>query len=90
MAGICARRRWSPTDFSGGLSRTSDTPALGGDRRCVGRCVAHGGKPLPYLRKHGFDGDIYVVNPRYPSIDGVRYASIGSFPEVPGRGPGAA
>jgi acetate---CoA ligase (ADP-forming) len=30
-----------------------------------------GGRPLAALRRHGFDGDLWVVNPRYDDIDGV-------------------
>src|ERR1700754_4216264 len=42
------------------------------------------GKPLPYVRKRGFDGEIMVVNPRYPSIDGVTaYPSVSALPSVP-------
>ena len=42
------------------------------------------GKPLPYLRKHGYTGEIMVVNPRYPSIDGVACSpSVGALPTVP-------
>ena len=35
------------------------------------------GRPLSYLRKHGYAGQVYVVNPRYTDIDGVAcYPSI--------------
>lgn len=45
------------------------------------------GRPVAYLRKHGFSGDIYPVNPRVQSIDGLRcYPDIASLPQVPDVG----
>lgn len=45
------------------------------------------GRPVAYLRKHGFSGDIYPVNPRADSIDGLRcYPGIASLPSVPDVG----
>ncbi|NOV24003.1 CoA-binding protein [Cupriavidus necator] len=45
------------------------------------------GRPVSYLRKHGFSGAIYPVNPRVESIDGLRcYPDIASLPEVPDVG----
>jgi len=45
------------------------------------------GRPVSYLRKHGFSGDIYPVNPRVESIDGLRcYPDIQSLPQVPDVG----
>ncbi len=42
------------------------------------------GRPVAYLRKHGFAGAIYPVNPRVDSIDGLRcYPDIASLPEAP-------
>ena len=42
------------------------------------------GRPVAYLRKHGFTGDIYPVNPRVDNIDGLRcYPDIASLPAVP-------
>ncbi|MDO8319693.1 CoA-binding protein, partial [Rhodoferax sp.] len=42
------------------------------------------GRPVAYLRKHGFTGDIYPVNPRADHIDGLRcYPDIASLPAVP-------
>ncbi len=42
------------------------------------------GRPLAYLRKHGYAGRLYLVNPRYADIDGVTcYASVNALPEVP-------
>lgn len=42
------------------------------------------GLPVAYLRKHGFTGDIYPVNPRVDAIDGLRcYADIAALPSVP-------
>ncbi|OZI34219.1 6-carboxyhexanoate--CoA ligase [Bordetella genomosp. 10] len=45
------------------------------------------GRPVAYLRKHGFSGDIYPVNPRVDDIDGLRcYPDIASLPAVPDVG----
>ncbi|SPA33147.1 6-Carboxyhexanoate-CoA ligase [Cupriavidus taiwanensis] len=45
------------------------------------------GRPVSYLRKHGFSGAIYPVNPRVESIDGLRcYPDVASLPEVPDVG----
>lgn len=39
---------------------------------------------IAFLRKHGFQGRLYPVNPRYEEIDGLRcYASVAELPEVP-------
>ncbi|KAI3603409.1 Acetyl-CoA synthetase (ADP-forming) alpha and beta chain (plasmid) [Cupriavidus necator H850] len=45
------------------------------------------GRPVSYLRKHGFSGAIYPVNPKVDAIDGLRcYPDIASLPEVPDVG----
>jgi acyl-CoA synthetase (NDP forming) len=45
------------------------------------------GRPVAYLRKHGFIGDIYPVNPRVDAIEGLRcYPDIASLPSVPDVG----
>ncbi|MBT0961641.1 acetate--CoA ligase family protein [Denitromonas iodatirespirans] len=45
------------------------------------------GRPVSYLRKHGFDGDIYPVNPRAEFIDGLPcYPDVASLPAVPDVG----
>ncbi len=42
------------------------------------------GRPIAYLRKQGYSGAIYPVNPRVDSIDGLRcYPDIASLPQVP-------
>ena len=42
------------------------------------------GRPLAYLEKYGFRGDIYPVNPRVAAIGGHRcYADIGALPQAP-------
>jgi len=42
------------------------------------------GRPVAYLRKHGFTGEIYPVNPRVDTIDGLRcYPDIAALPAVP-------
>ncbi len=41
-------------------------------------------RPLQYLRRGGFEGRIYPVNPRSPTVLGERaFASIDEVPEVP-------
>ncbi|MBN3766566.1 acetate--CoA ligase family protein [Burkholderia sp. Ac-20365] len=45
------------------------------------------GRPVAYLRKHGFDGAVYPVNPRYESIDGLTcYPGVAALPEAPDVG----
>jgi acyl-CoA synthetase (NDP forming) len=45
------------------------------------------GRPVAYLRKHGFAGDIYPVNPRYDSINGLPcYPDVASLPHAPDVG----
>jgi acyl-CoA synthetase (NDP forming) len=42
------------------------------------------GRPLHYLRLHGFTGDLWPINPRYDHIDGQRcYASVADLPGPP-------
>ncbi len=42
------------------------------------------GRPVAYLRKHGFEGAVYPVNPRAQDIDGIKcYADIASLPGTP-------
>ncbi|HYI71939.1 MAG TPA: acetate--CoA ligase family protein [Skermanella sp.] len=41
-------------------------------------------RPIAYLRKHGFEGRIYPVNPRYDTVAGLPcYADVASLPGVP-------
>jgi acyl-CoA synthetase (NDP forming) len=43
-----------------------------------------GGRPAAYLMKHGFDGDIWPINPRASEIAGLPcYASIADLPGAP-------
>ncbi|WP_431206235.1 acetate--CoA ligase family protein [Bradyrhizobium betae] len=45
------------------------------------------GRPVSYLRKHGFAGKIYPVNPKVADIGGLTcYPDIASLPEVPDVG----
>ena len=42
------------------------------------------GRPVAYLRKHGFAGAIYPVNPKADRIGDLRcYPDIAALPEVP-------
>ncbi len=42
------------------------------------------GRPIAYLRKHGFAGDIYPVNPKLTQIGDLPcYPNIAALPEVP-------
>jgi acetate---CoA ligase (ADP-forming) len=42
------------------------------------------GKPLIFLRKHGYQGTIYPINPKYEEIDGWKcYSDLVSLPESP-------
>ncbi len=64
------------------------------DRLLRPRCVAIigasadtaklAGRPLAYLERYGFRGDIYPVNPRYEAIGGHRcYPEIAALPQPP-------
>jgi acyl-CoA synthetase (NDP forming) len=45
------------------------------------------GKPAMYLMKHGYQGRVYLVNPRYPEINGVPCVPrVSDLPEVPDVG----
>lgn len=45
------------------------------------------GRPVSYLRKHGFAGAIYPVNPKVADIGGLAcYADVASLPDVPDVG----
>ena len=42
------------------------------------------GRPLKLLKRYGFKGPVYPVNPKYESIEGFRcYPSLSSLPEAP-------
>ncbi|MCR0985143.1 acetate--CoA ligase family protein [Roseomonas populi] len=42
------------------------------------------GRPVGYLRKHGFTGEIYPVNPRVAEIGGLTcYPDVASLPQAP-------
>ena len=44
-------------------------------------------RPVAYLLKHGYTGDIYPVNPKVDTIDGLRcYADVAALPAVPDVG----
>jgi acyl-CoA synthetase (NDP forming) len=43
-----------------------------------------GGRPILYMKRHGFRGAIYPVNPSRSEIQGLKsYPSVGALPEVP-------
>ncbi|MBN3752039.1 acetate--CoA ligase family protein [Paraburkholderia sp. Tr-20389] len=45
------------------------------------------GRPVAYLKKHGFDGAVYPINPRYETIDGLTcYPDVAALPEAPDVG----
>ncbi|HEY1610868.1 MAG TPA: acetate--CoA ligase family protein [Paraburkholderia sp.] len=45
------------------------------------------GRPVAYLKKHGFTGAVYPVNPRIEQIDGLRcYPDVSSLPAAPDVG----
>jgi acyl-CoA synthetase (NDP forming) len=45
------------------------------------------GKPAAYLKKHGFAGRLYLINPRYSAIDGIGcLPSVADLPEAPDVG----
>ncbi|MFL6694642.1 MAG: acetate--CoA ligase family protein, partial [Ramlibacter sp.] len=45
------------------------------------------GRPVAYLRKHGFSGDIYPVNPKLDRIEDLAcYPDVASVPSVPDVG----
>ncbi|WP_342737269.1 acetate--CoA ligase family protein [Bradyrhizobium sp. B117] len=45
------------------------------------------GRPVAYLQKHGFAGDIYPVNPKVAEIGGLAcYPDVASLPDVPDVG----
>jgi acetyltransferase len=42
------------------------------------------GRPLHFLQRDGYSGDVWPVNPRYAEVNGLRcYPDIGSLPGVP-------
>ena len=42
------------------------------------------GRPIAYLQKHGYSGEIYPVNPRAESVAGLKsYADVASLPQAP-------
>ena len=43
-----------------------------------------GGRPINYLLKHGFSGQIWPINPRVDTIEGLRcYGSVADLPAAP-------
>lgn len=43
-----------------------------------------GGRPVAYLQKHGFAGDIWPINPKAEEIAGLKcHASVGELPGIP-------
>ncbi len=42
------------------------------------------GRPFHYLRRDGFDGPLYPINPKYTEIDGIPcYPDVAALPEAP-------
>jgi len=51
---------------------------------CPSDLTRAGARPLLYLMKHGYPGQIYPVNPRHPEIGGLRaYPTLADLPERP-------
>lgn len=45
------------------------------------------GRPITYLKRHGFSGQIFPINPRYDEIDGLKcYADARDLPVAPDLG----
>jgi acetate---CoA ligase (ADP-forming) len=45
------------------------------------------GRPITYLKRHGFSGQIFPINPRYEEIDGLKcYADARDLPVAPDLG----
>lgn len=43
-----------------------------------------GGRPLYYLQRFGFEGDVYPINPKRATVQGLTaYASLAAVPEAP-------
>jgi acyl-CoA synthetase (NDP forming) len=43
-----------------------------------------GGRPIYYMKKFGYSGEIYPVNPKYSEIQGIKaFPSIDSLPQTP-------
>src|SRR5690348_1082661 len=43
-----------------------------------------GGRPLLYLKRYGYRGDVFPINPARASVQGVRaYAALGETPRTP-------
>ena len=43
-----------------------------------------GGRPIAYLKRYGFEGEIFPINPKHQTIDGMLcYGAIKALPSVP-------
>lgn len=46
--------------------------------------IKAGGRPIAYMRRHGFGGEIYPVNPARAQVQGIAsYASLADLPQAP-------
>ncbi len=51
---------------------------------CPGDLTRPGARPIVYLRRHGYPGNVYPVNPRHAEIGGYKaYPSLAALPERP-------
>ncbi|MEK7386687.1 MAG: CoA-binding protein, partial [candidate division NC10 bacterium] len=51
---------------------------------CPGDLTRPGARPVVYLRRHGYPGNVYPVNPRHAEIGGYKaYPSLSAVPERP-------
>jgi acyl-CoA synthetase (NDP forming) len=43
-----------------------------------------GGRPILYMKKYGYKGKVFPINPSRPEVQGFKsYADLGSLPQVP-------
>jgi len=51
---------------------------------CPGDLTRPGARPVVYLKRHGYPGNVYPVNPRHAEIGGYKaYPSLSALPERP-------
>ncbi len=69
-----------PSDLARALFAPRSVALVGASLNPSGNAA----RPLRYLRKHGYSGQIYPINPSADQIDGVRcFARLADLPEAP-------